>query len=113
VFGTGAFQRYNDVDVGPADKFFSLLHLVRRFLLTEDASRRRLFLDLAGLVLRGKANIGTVIEYLLLVSSFNGYLEFTREHREEILKEIALHDPGPAAARGLDEAGAAGVRLGG
>lgn len=94
VFDNGAFQSYNDGDISVKDKFFSLMYLLRKFMLTTDRGKRRFFRDLMSLVFKKKASIGNIVEFLLLISSFNGYLQFTADHRMEILEKIKKNDPG-------------------
>ena len=95
VFDGGAFQRYNDGDISRSDKLFSMAHLILRYALSLDRGKRKLFAELLSLVFKKKAGIGNVIEFLLLISSFNGYLEFTKAHRVEVLEMIKSRDPGP------------------
>jgi radical SAM superfamily enzyme YgiQ (UPF0313 family) len=95
VFGSGTFRKYNDGDISRSDKFFSLMHLIWWYGLRGDRGGRRLFAELLLLVFKNSAGIGNVVEFLLLISSFNGYLEFTKAHRAEILEMIKKRDPGP------------------
>jgi hypothetical protein len=94
VFGNGAFQRFNEADISLSDKARSFLYLLREHLFTSDREKRRLFTDLFGLVARGKASGGSVVEFLLLISSFSGYLRDFREYRDGVLEEIRRRDPG-------------------
>jgi len=103
IFGTGAFCEYNSADITAADKLFSVLHLVDRYLLTTDRRKHKLLLGLFAQVRSKKASIGNVVEFLLLISSFIGYLEFTKDHRTRILETISLSDPGPLEEREGDE----------
>lgn len=107
IFGNGSFRKYNEADIRVGDKVFSLGHLVRRFLLTADVAKRRLLTDLFSLVFRHKVPVGNVVEFLLLISSFYGYLEFTRRHRRAILERIRRNDPGPLIAAEPEAGGAA------
>ena len=113
VFGTGAFRRYSAGDITFTDKVFSLLYLARFFLLSGNRDRRLLLTDLLRLAWSGRARIGHVVEFLLLISTFVGYLEFTKEHRAWIMERIAQQDPGPvlpeAPAREPVQAVAAGA----
>lgn len=97
VLRTGAFTKFNEGEIGTREKILSILHLVRKCLLTRDKSARRLFGSLLGLALRGVAPPGVVVEYLLFVMSFHGYLQYTRSHRDEILQKIRALDKGPFA----------------
>jgi radical SAM superfamily enzyme YgiQ (UPF0313 family) len=95
VFATGAFRRYTAGDITATDKVLSLIHLTRFFVLSGNRERRRLLTDLLRLAWSGQAQIGHVVEFLLMISSFVGYLEFTKEHRAWIMERIARQDPGP------------------
>lgn len=95
TLGSGAFTRYNEADISVRDKLNSIFHLIRRYVLTIDQSRRRFFTRLLALVFQQKASVGNVIEFMLVISSFNGYLEFISKHRAEIVEIIKQNDPGP------------------
>jgi radical SAM superfamily enzyme YgiQ (UPF0313 family) len=102
VFGSGNFRRYNDKDIRPRDKLRSLCHLARHFLMTSDREKRRLFADLFALVFQHRVSVGNVVEFLLLIVSFNGFLQYTKEHRVEIQRKIRENDPGPLEREGQD-----------
>jgi len=95
VLGNGAFHRFNAGEVGLRDKFVSVMHLLRMYLFTRDRAKRRLFLSLVRLGLVNRASMGVIVEFLLFVSSFHGYLDYTREHRDEILAKVKESDLGP------------------
>jgi len=97
VFESGNFRHYSDADLTFLDKAACMAHLVRRLLLSRDPRQRALFTKLCSLGIRKRAAMGSIVEFLLLILSFSGYLEFTREHREEILEKIRKNDPGPLA----------------
>ncbi|MCJ7604117.1 MAG: hypothetical protein MUO63_21785, partial [Desulfobulbaceae bacterium] len=61
----------------------------------DNPAKKELYKMLFGLVRQKKVSIGNVIEYLLLIASFNGYLQATASHRTAILTEIQTVDPGP------------------
>jgi radical SAM superfamily enzyme YgiQ (UPF0313 family) len=95
VLGNGAFTRNHDADIGLREKILSFSHLVGRYLLTRDRSRRRLFLDLFRMARAGVVSMSVVVEYLLFVSSLRGYVDYLNEHRANILEKIRASDPGP------------------
>jgi radical SAM superfamily enzyme YgiQ (UPF0313 family) len=99
VLGNGAFRRPDRGGVSGRDKFLSVVHLVRRYLFTRDRSKRRLFLDLARLGISGRASMPVIVEYLLFISSFHGYLAYNRAHRAEVLAKIRATDEGAWTAR--------------
>lgn len=88
VLGNGRFQRFNAGEIRPFDKFLSLLYLFRMYILTRDIDKRRFFFDLMGLAFKKKACIGIVVEFLVFIASFHGYLSYTRIHRLGLLKKI-------------------------
>jgi len=95
TFGNGKFTHYNEADISVIDKLRSMAYLVRQYLITDNSAKRQLFTKLFSMARKGKVTTGNIVEYLLIVASFNGYLETTREHRKRILEEIKLTDPGP------------------
>jgi len=95
VLGNGAFRRFNAGEVGLRDKLVSVVHLLRTYLFSRDPARRRLFLSLVRLGASGRTSMGVVVEFLLFIASFHGYLDYTRAHREEILAKIRAVDKGP------------------
>jgi len=98
ILTNGRFTHYNEADISVIDKLRSMAYLFRQYLITGNAAKREMFRFLFSLARRGTVNMGNVVEYLLLLASFNGYLETTREHRAEILRLIEQNDPGPLAA---------------
>ncbi len=95
VLGNGAFHRFNAGEVGIRDKLVSVAQLLRMYLFTSNRAKRRLFVSLVKLGLTNRASMGVIVEFLLFVSSFNGYLQYTRDHRDEILGKITASDLGP------------------
>jgi radical SAM superfamily enzyme YgiQ (UPF0313 family) len=95
TLGNGRFIHYNEADISILDKVRSTAILFRQYLETNDSAKKELYRLLFGLVRQKKVPVGNVIEYLLLVMSFNGYLTTTAAHRAAILKEIQARDPGP------------------
>ncbi len=93
--GSGSFTHYNEADISIREKFSSIAGLIKRYLFSGDRSRKVLLFDLFGAALNRRVTLGNVVEFLLMIASFNGYLEFTKEHRREIIKEISNNDPGP------------------
>ncbi len=98
VMANGKFTHYNEADISVMDKLRSMIYLFRQYLITKDPDKRELFRFLFSLARKGTVNMGNVVEYLLLLASFNGYLEATREHRAQILETIKASDPGPLLA---------------
>ncbi|MBN1408270.1 MAG: B12-binding domain-containing radical SAM protein [Calditrichaceae bacterium] len=91
------FYRDNSADITIRDKFISISHLINKYLLTLNKKKRRMFLNLIGLVRQGITSINVVVEFLLFISSFHGYLRYTKRHGAEILKKIEQYDRGPWA----------------
>lgn len=95
TFGNGKFIHYNEADISIGDKIRSIIYLLRQYFKTDLPEKKELFTMLFKMARNNKVSMGSMIEYLLLISSFNGYLDATSEHRQEILKEIEQVDPGP------------------
>lgn len=95
TLGSGKFTHYNEADIGFFDKLRSMAYLFKQFLITDNPTKKELFRLLFRLAREKKASMGNIIEYLLLISSFNGYLDTTVAHRAAILEEIRQVDPGP------------------
>ena len=91
------FQREETADISTGDKFKSVFHLVNMYLLTFNKQKRKMFLDFIGLVRQGVSSINVIVEILLFISSFQGYLKYTKRHGPEILKKIEQYDRGPWA----------------
>ena len=89
------FQRDNSADITVGDKFRSVFQLVKMYLFTFNKQKRRMFLDFIGLVRQGTTSINIIVEILLFISSFHGYLKYTKQHGAEILKKIEQYDRGP------------------
>ena len=98
TLGNGKFTHYNEADIGIMDKLRSMAYLFRQYLPTDNPAKKELYRMLFRLAREKKVSIGNVIEYLLLIASFNGYLQATAAHRAEILEEIEQVDPGPICA---------------
>ncbi len=95
IFANGQFTHYNEADISLFDKLRSMAYLFRQYLVTDNGAKKTLFRMLFKLAREKKVSMGNIIEYLLLVASFNGYLDATVEHRAAILEEIRQVDPGP------------------
>ncbi len=95
VLGNGRFQRFNAGEIRPYDKFLSLLYLFRMYILSADKDKRRFFFDLMGLAFKKKACIGIIIEFLVFIASFHGYLNYTRPQRDKLLKKIRQTEAAP------------------
>lgn len=95
VMGNTKFQRTNSADITLRDKFTSIAHLISLYLLSFNKQKRKLFLDLLALVRKNITSINVVVEFLLFISSFHGYLNYTKKHSVEILKIIEQYDRGP------------------
>lgn len=95
VLKTGKFTRGNTGDITTRDKFYSILHLIVMYLITFNKDKRKLFWDLLILVRKKITSINVVVEFLLFVSSFHGYLKYTKRHGPDILKIIKKYDKGP------------------
>lgn len=94
TLGNGKFTHYNEADIRVHDKIRSVYYLVRQYVTTRNSAKKKLFGMLFRLAIQGKVSMGNVIEFLLLLASFNGYLEATRQDREHILGVIRSRDPG-------------------
>jgi radical SAM superfamily enzyme YgiQ (UPF0313 family) len=94
TLGNGHFTHYNEADIGIMDKLRSMAYLFRQYLSTGNPAKKKLYRMLFHLAREKKVSVGNVIEYLLLITSFNGYLRSTAAHRAEILKDIEGVDPG-------------------
>jgi hypothetical protein len=94
VLGNGAFKRSQAGEVSTRDKLRSVVRLLRAYVLTFDRARRRLFFSLVGLGIRERVSMDVVVKFLLMVSSFRGYLAYTRTHQEETLAKITAADKG-------------------
>lgn len=97
TFSNERFIHYNEADISVLDKLRSIIYLLRQYFKTTDDAKRELFRMLFKMAREKKVSMGSMIEYLLLIASFNGYLDATVEHRRTILAEIEQVDPGPLA----------------
>ncbi len=97
TFGTEKFIHYNEADISVLDKLRSIIYLLRQYFTTQNIAKKELFRMLFKMAREKKVSMGSFIEYLLLIASFNGYLDATVEHRQSILAEIERVDPGPIA----------------
>ncbi len=95
TLGNGRFTHYNEADVSLFDKLRSMAYLFRQYLVSDNVAKKQLFRMLFRLARQKKVSMGNIIEYLLLIASFNGYLDATVDHRAAILAEIREVDPGP------------------
>ncbi len=95
VLETGAFQKFNEGEINLREKILSVFHLIRKCVLTRDKNARQLVGDLFKLVRKRVTTPGVAVEYLLFVTSFHGYLQYTKKHRTEILQKIKAQDKGP------------------
>lgn len=97
TFGNGKFIHYNEADISVLDKLRSVYYLLRQYWLTDNDSKKKLFRMLFQMARAKKVSMGSIVEYMLLSASFNGYLDSTVDHRRAILTEIENVDPGPLA----------------
>ena len=95
ILSSGVFKRENTGDITVRDKFTSVAHLLSMYLFTLDRSRRQLLLDLFKLVRNDVTTMNVIVEFLLFISSFHGYLKYTRKHGPAILETIQQYDRGP------------------
>jgi radical SAM superfamily enzyme YgiQ (UPF0313 family) len=95
TLGNGHFTHFNGADIGVIDKFRSIASLFRQYLATDNPAKKDLYQLLFHLAREKTASVGNIVEYLLLIASFNGYLTTTAAHRAEILRKIQKGDPGP------------------
>lgn len=95
VLGNGAFKRRQSGEVGFRDKLRSVRKLLSTCVFTGDRSRRHLFFSLVKLGITGRASMDVVVKFLLMISSFRGYLAYTRTHQDETLAKITAADKGP------------------
>ncbi len=102
IFGNGNFIHYNEADIGIMDKIRSMAYLFKQYLATDNPAKKDLFRLLFKMARQKKVSMGSIIEYLLLVASFNGYLDATVEHRRAILTQIKEVEPGPLMEKYID-----------
>jgi radical SAM superfamily enzyme YgiQ (UPF0313 family) len=95
ILSDSKFQRSKSADITIRDKFTSIAHLLSMYLITFNKQKRKLLLDLFAQVRKGITSINVVVEFLLFISSFHGYLKYTEKHSNEILKVIRKYDRGP------------------
>jgi len=98
VFEGGAFAQPDADDVPLADKVTSVGLLLKRFLLTRDSHKRRLFLDLIDLVRHKKLAPEKLALFLLSMEAFNDYVKHYREaYLPEVRAKVRAVDKGPWA----------------
>lgn len=95
TFSNGKFIHYNEADISIMDKIRSMYYLFKQYRATDNPAKKELFSMLFKMAREKKVSMGSIIEYLLLIASFNGYLDATVDHRTAILTEIKDVDPGP------------------
>lgn len=95
VLGNGAFRRAPPAGVTVREKVLASWRLLRMFLLTTDSSKRRMFLSLVHLGTSGRASMGAVVEFLLMIASFRGYLAWLARQSPDVLAKIREADKGP------------------
>lgn len=95
LLGNGAFTRPPPAPPTPWIRLRATLFVLRRFLLTRDAGRRRLLVALLRLAGSGAAHLAQVIPFLLFVESLRAWLAHADAHREEVLTRIREGDDRP------------------
>jgi radical SAM superfamily enzyme YgiQ (UPF0313 family) len=98
LFGGGDFYNEGGGEVSFLEKVYTSLVLLRHFLLTADASKRRLFTELFALMRRGKVSPDHVVTVLLNMQAFNEWIDASASYRPQVRTMIAKLDRGPMAA---------------
>jgi len=92
LLGSGAFRSFPTPPIPLFTRLRALFFLFRRYLLTRNAAKRRLVLDLLRLVRSGRAQMGAVVQLLLFMVSFEGYLRFCRGQQGRVLQMLERDD---------------------
>jgi radical SAM superfamily enzyme YgiQ (UPF0313 family) len=100
LFGTGSFRQPSSGDVPLRDKVSATLKMLERYLLRGSRAKRRLFVDLVRLGIRGQVAMDRVVVLLLQLESTFAFLESFRRELPKIRALVAAVDPGPVDARG-------------
>ncbi|MFH1436573.1 MAG: radical SAM protein [Pseudomonadota bacterium] len=103
LFSGGTFMRKEGIDVGIVDKVSTFLTLLKKYLLSPDARKRKLFLDLVFIGHSGKVPMHKVVVYLLTYLGFEeyfksakSYLPGIREMLQQVEQNAAQQPPGRA-----------------
>jgi len=88
VLGNGAFRVDTDVGFGALTKARTMVHLLKRHLLTRDPYKRRLFVELFKLIKENRAAPGAIVQYLMFMDSFTGFLNSSRYQNQQILRRL-------------------------
>ena len=95
LFATGGFTRPERGGVGLGEKVDASLRVLRRFLLTADPWKRRLFLDLFALGRGGKVSMDKVAVFLLTASGIEEYFKSAGDWLGGVREKLARIDTGP------------------
>jgi len=66
----------------------TMVHLLKRHLLTRDPYKRRLFVELFKLIKENRAAPGAIVQYLMFMDSFTGFLNSSRYQNQQILRRL-------------------------
>jgi hypothetical protein len=92
VLGNGAFRNLVEPRISFWVKLRSSIHLLRRFILSLNRHKRRLFFSLIRLIKTQQADVGAVMSYLLFISSIHGYQAFNRRQGRKIIPGLREQD---------------------
>jgi radical SAM superfamily enzyme YgiQ (UPF0313 family) len=92
VLGNGSFIEQSDPGLSLAAKFRCTLKLAARHLPARDPDKRKLFIELFKLVKDNRAAPAAVVQYLMFIDSFRGFLETSSQANDAILERLVQHD---------------------
>jgi hypothetical protein len=95
LFEQHDFAREGQQPVGPVDKVVTAAGVFRRYLLSSNPAKRRLFLSLMELVRQGRLAKDKAMFTLLSIEGFNDYVEGARQYLPEVRAAVAKVDRGP------------------
>jgi hypothetical protein len=97
LFGGGAFARPETEEIGFGQKFLTTMFILDRFLVTGNAAKRRLLLDLFSMIRRKKITPGRAVVFLMSVEGFNEWLRHAESYLGDFRETLGRIDPGPLA----------------
>ncbi|MFH1435067.1 MAG: radical SAM protein [Pseudomonadota bacterium] len=103
VLGNGAFSNEEKTHTDLSAKILGALKIMKDHIFTTDSHKRRLLLNLMGLVRDKATQPPDIFRYLLFMTSLHGFLQSTRERKQDILAHIRETDWGALKDNGWDE----------
>jgi len=100
---TGWFKEPVSAGIPLREKVSTSLRMLRRFLLTADAAKRSVFIELMKLVREEVISPDRVVLLLMNIEAASMYLERSRHDYEKVLTKIALVDRGPWSQRDRED----------